>query len=96
MGKGALMGGKYASSHTAVIEAAKAPAEAAAGLTCVSKVILGMIKVIPRGPFSIKFTEESESCLLVKIRGTISIQEIRVYTTDLEQVKAVMRAAMNR
>jgi hypothetical protein len=89
-----LQGGKFTASHTTVIEAAREPALAAAGLDCVTKISLGLIKRVPNGDESIKFTEEGETCLLVKVRGRASLQEIRVYTTDKQRTKEAMYRAM--
>ncbi len=90
---GHLSGGKYTASHTTVIDAALLPAQAAARLGCVSKISLGLIKTLRNGPPAIKFTEECAGCLLVKVRGVSSLQEIRVYTTDKDAVEDAMRAA---
>ena len=90
---GHLSGGKYTASHTTVIAAALLPAQAAARLACVSKISLGLIKTLRNGPPAIKFTEECAGCLLVKVRGVSSIQEIRVYTSDKDAAEAAMRAA---
>lgn len=90
---GHLSGGKYTASHTTVIDAALLPAQAAARLECVSKISLGLIKTLRNGPPAIKFTEECAGCLLVKVRGVSSIQELRVYTSDKDAVEDVMRTA---
>jgi len=90
---GHLSGGKYTASHTTVIAAAEAPARAAARLDCVSKISLGLIQTLRNGPPAIKFLEEGSGCLLVKVRGGRSIQEVRVYTTDMAETQAAMEAA---
>jgi hypothetical protein len=90
---GHLTGGKFTASHTTVIEAAVAPARAAAGLDCVTKISLGLIQTLRNGPPTIKFLHEGPGCLLVKVRGTRSIQEVRVYTRDQENTQVVMEAA---
>jgi len=89
-----LAGGKYAPSHSSVTMTAARPVKAAANLDCVSKVILGMITPIGNGPTSVKFLDEGPGCLLAKIRGHRSIQEIRFYTSDKEAVKAKLTAAL--
>lgn len=89
-----LQGGKFTASHTTVIDAARAPAVAAEKLDCVTKVSLGLIKKLPVGVPAIKFTDESDTCLLAKIRGTASLQEVRVYTTDKQLTKEAMARAM--
>ena len=90
---GHLSGGKFTASHTTVIEAADAPARAAASLDCVSKVSLGLIKSLKNGPPALKFLDDGPGCLLAKVRGARSIQEVRVYTSDKERTQAAMRAA---
>ncbi len=90
---GHLSGGKYTAGHTTVIDAAAAPAQAAAELACVSKISLGLIKSLHTGPPVLKFLDSGPGCLLVKIRGVRSLQEVRVYTTDKDTVRAVMQAA---
>ncbi len=89
---GHLSGGKYTASHTTVIEAAEMPARAAAGLECVSKVSLGLIKTLRNGPPAIKFIDEGPGCLLVKVRGASALQEVRVYSKDKGAVIAAMSA----
>ena len=89
-----LQGGKFTTAHTTVIDAARAPAVAAERLDCVTKVSLGLIKSLPNGDTSIKFKDDGETCLLAKIRGTAYLQEVRVYTTDKQQVKEAMYRAM--
>ena len=93
--KSHLSGKKYTPGHTSVIEAARAPVQAAARLACVSKISLGFITSIGNGPISIKFLPEGTGCLLAKVRGSRSIQEIRVYTSDTEQTMAGMRSALS-
>ena len=88
-----LAGGKFTASHTSVIAAAFAPTRAAAGLSTVSKISLGIIKVVQNGLTSIKFIDE-ETCLLAKVRGRSAIQEIRIYCQDIEAVKCVMLQAL--
>ena len=90
---GHLSGGKYTASHTTVIAAAEAPARAAARLDSVRKISLGLIKTLRNGPPAIKFTEECSGCLLVRVRGASALQEIRVYTTDVEETQAAMASA---
>ncbi len=90
---GHLSGGKYTASHTTVIQAAVAPARAAAALDCVSKISLGLIKTMHNGPPVLKFIDECNGCLLVKVRGRRSLQEVRVYTTDKDAAQTAMEAA---
>jgi hypothetical protein len=90
---GHLSGGKFTASHTTVIDAAAGPAQAAAGLACVSKVSLGLIKSLHTGPPALKFLDAGPGCLLVKVRGVRSLQEIRVYADDKDAVRIAMRAS---
>lgn len=89
-----LQGGKFTASHTTVIDAAREPALAASRLDCVTKVSLGLIKKLPNGEPSLKFIEEGEGCLLVKVRGVAFLQEIRVYTSDKQATKEAMMRAL--
>ena len=88
-----LSGGKYTATHSSVIEAAYAPTRAAAALSCVSKISLGMITPLGNGRPAIKFLDEGPGCLLAKVRGPRSLQEIRIYTSDKDKVSEVMLAA---
>jgi hypothetical protein len=90
---GHLSGGKFTASHTTVTQAADAPARAVAQLECVSKIALGLIKTLHNGPPALKFLDEGPGCLLAKVRGVRTIQEVRVYTTDKDATKAAMQAA---
>ena len=89
-----LSGGKYTASHTSIIKAAINPTKAAAQLECVSKISLGLIQSLKNGPTSLKFIDEGPTCLLVKIRGSRSLQEIRIYTSNKEVVQATMNARL--
>lgn len=90
---GHLSGGKFTASHTTVTEAADAPARAAAQMECVSKVGLGLIKALRNGPPAIKFLDDGPGCVLAKVRGVRSIQEVRVYTSDKQATIEAMQAA---
>ncbi len=58
MPRQSFSGGKFTASHTSIIEAATRPVGAAAKLSCVSKISLGIIKPIKNGRQSLKFMEE--------------------------------------
>jgi hypothetical protein len=81
-------GGKFTSSHTSLIQVAEKTVFGLADLDCVNKISLGIIKPINNGAFSIKCMEEGPGCLLLKIRGPRSIQEVRIYTNDKDRVLA--------
>ncbi len=91
---GHLQGGKFTTAHTTVTEAARGVALAANRLDSVRKISLGLITSVPRGPLSIKFTHESPGCLLAKVRGYTSVQELRIYTADFDEAKEAMSAAI--
>ncbi len=76
-----LAGGKITSSHTTVIDEAERIIKTAQELPEITKISLGIIKQIGTGERKILFTE-TPSGFLVKIRGGVTIQEIRVYTKD--------------
>ncbi len=87
MSKGHKQGGKITGSHTTVIPAGEKVVDFLQKEKDVNKISIGFIKHgIRGGKHSIK-TMEMDSGLLLKIRGTASIQEIRVYTTQSENVK---------
>ena len=88
-----LQGGKFTTSHSTVISEAVGPAKAAAQLVCVKKVSLGLIQHIGKGKSGIRFSDEGPTCLLAKVRGVSYIQELRIYSSDLEQVRVAMQAA---
>jgi hypothetical protein len=92
---GHLQGGKFTTSHTSIISVAIAPTRAAEKLACVSKISLGIIKSIPTGQIGLKYMEMSPGCLMVKVRGTSSIQEIWIYTSNAAEVRDVMHKALN-
>ena len=84
-----LQGGKFTTSHTTVIDEAERPLKRVAALPSVSKISLGMIKVIKSGPISVKCMVHPGS-VLIKFRGRTVIQEIRVYTDRPEEVERVL------
>lgn len=87
---GHLSGGKFTASHTTVIDAASGLARAVSRLECVSKISLGMIQTLKNGPPHVKMTEISPGCLLIKVRGSRAIQELRVYASDLSAVSRMI------
>jgi hypothetical protein len=80
-------GGKIGGKHTTVIDAAKPIVDYLLKHLDVTIVTVGYIKMrIKTAPQRIKIKEDSGS-LLVKVRGTASIQELRVFSKNLERVK---------
>ena len=74
-------GGKFAGSHTTLIDAAEELVDAARSLPEVTKISLGEIKVIGKGMRNIKFIAIDSGWKCV-VRGNTSRQYIFIYTTD--------------
>ena len=82
-------GGKFADSHTTVIDAAVDLVDAAAKLPEVSKIGLGLISQAGRGRGARSFKASEElACLFIKVRGNSSVQDIRIYTKEKAAVLA--------
>ena len=96
MGKGKTPPGsrkKTTSSHTTAIEAVEKLLKTLNRLEVVDKISLGVIKPkLPAGHRRIKIMLQNEKVLLIKVRGTNSHQDVRVYTSDVEKVDAHVRA----
>jgi len=90
--------GKYTRSHTTIIEAAAPLVDFANSNASISKITLGIIKALPtsRGGVSkrIKCTKEP-ACLFVKIRGNRAIQEIRFFSSELDQFERELKKYAN-
>ena len=79
-------GGKMGGRHTTVIDASKPIIDYLLKHPFVTNVIAGRIKAgIGAAPQRIKLREES-GCLLITVRGGASVQEVRVFSTDMKQV----------
>jgi len=79
-------GGKLTSNHTTLIDAAAPLVDYLQGRDEVSKISLGLIKNIGKGQPGLKFHVVTGGWR-VTIRGNVSLQEIVVYTSDLESVR---------
>ncbi|EKE11688.1 MAG: hypothetical protein ACD_15C00037G0017 [uncultured bacterium] len=80
-------GGKIGGRHTTVIDAAKPVVDFLLKHPDVTSITVGYIKMrLKTAPQRIKVMEES-GCLLLKVRGTASIQELRVFSKNIEKVK---------
>lgn len=91
MSKGHRQGGKIKGRHTTIIPAAEKIVDTLSKNPTVKKISVGFIKHgIKSGKHAIKVSE-MESGLLLKIRGTASIQEIRVYTNEKENIKDTLK-----
>jgi hypothetical protein len=83
--QGKKMGGK----HTTVIDAALGVVDLALNMPEVSKVSVGHIKVgIRSGKHRIKVKEMIGGVILT-VRGSTSVQEIRIYGSDISKIKKV-------
>ncbi len=92
MSKGHKQGGKITGKHTTVIPSAEKIVDLLQKNVLVDKISVGFIKHgIRGGKHAIKIMS-MDSGLLLKIRGTASIQEIRAYTEYPEQIGTVLIA----
>lgn len=74
-------GGKLTRSHTTLIDAAEPLVDWLHERTEVTKISLGVIKVIGKGPPSLKLHPVTGGWKLV-VRGNVSLQEFVVYTSE--------------
>lgn len=87
MSKNHRSGKKMGKRHTTLIDAAVPVVDYLLKHSHVTKVLAGHITVrLKTAPHRLKIMEES-GCLLLKVRGTASIQEIRVFSQNLEGVR---------
>jgi hypothetical protein len=85
-------GGKIGGKHTTVIDASKPVVDFLTKHPEVTSVTVGYIKMrLKTAPQRMKIMEES-GCLFLKVRGTASIQELRVFSKNIEQVKSDLEA----
>ena len=62
----------------------------------VTKLSAGLIKMAGTGQLRVKVTDET-GCILLAVRGNISIQDVRVYTSSIQDTKlAIARLVRNR
>ncbi len=86
MSKGHRSGGKMSGKHTTIIDAAQSVVDFLLQHPRVTKVVAGHITMrLKVAPHRLKIIKES-GCLLLKVRGTASIQEIRVFSRHLDDV----------
>ncbi len=91
MSKGHRAGGKVSGKHTTVIPASEKIVDFLEKQIEIKKISVGFIKQgIKGGNHSIKITKTA-SGLLLKVRGTASIQDIWVYTDDVENVAKTIK-----
>lgn len=87
MSKNHVAGGKFTSSHTTVIPFAKEVLKAIERLPLVEKISLGVIhpKLKSTNDRRVKIQKDRSSVIL-KIRDTSSLQEVRIYSSSLQDV----------
>ncbi|MFA7209221.1 MAG: DUF2103 domain-containing protein [Parcubacteria group bacterium] len=84
-------GGKIGGRHTTVIDAARPIIDFLLKDPGVSNIAIGHIKMgIKAGPQRVKIKEET-GCLLIKIRGSASVQEIRVFAKELSEINKKLK-----
>lgn len=94
-GKNHRNGGKAGGRHTTLIDAATAVFDFISKLPAVSSVAAGKIKTnLPVAPHRVIIKEDS-GCLSVKVRGTKSIQELKVYSKNLTNIKDTLEKEYN-
>jgi len=90
MSKGHRQGGKIIGNHTTVIPVAEKLVDYLQKVTDADKISIGFIKHgIKSGKHAMKIME-LDSGLLLKVRGSTSIQEIRVYISRKETLKNLL------
>ncbi len=96
MPKNHRSGKKIGRNHTTVIDAAEKVVDFLVKLPDVSKVITGHItNGIKTAPASMKI-EQKTGCLMIKVRGTKSIQEISIFSKNLEEVQSQLEEAFQQ
>ena len=94
-GKNHRSGKKSAGKHTTLIDAAIDVYDYLVKIPAVSAVTIGQIKVnLPVTAHRI-IIKELSGCLSVKVRGTRSIQELKVYSQDIEMVRIILEQKLS-
>ena len=83
-------GKKIGGRHTTVIDAAKTIINFLNKNPYVSNIAIGYIKTGLKPALQRMKIKSENGCLLLKIRGTISIQEIRVFSRDLDMMQKIL------
>lgn len=79
--RGLLQGAKFNGRHSTVIDSAIPAVEAARDCAHVTKIALGVITPLHRGPEHLKFTPTTGG-LKMQVRGTNAVQVFWLYTTS--------------
>lgn len=89
-GKKHRNGDKVAGRHTTIIDAAEKVFDFIKKIPEVSSITAGKIKMnLPTAPHRVSYREES-GCLMIKVRGTKSIQELKVYSRSIARIKIIL------
>ena len=95
--KYARSGGKFTGNHTTLTQLACQVADIANKLSGVKKITPGFIQSgIGSGKCArrVKFTDESNACILLSIRENGTHQEVRVYVSDLQETRTALARAV--
>lgn len=93
MSKDSRSGGKYTGNHTTLIPAAVIACDIANALSQVIKISPGFISAGTGhgcGRKRVKFTDESKSCILLKVGDNTSHQEVRVYVNNIQVARTAL------
>lgn len=85
-------GGKFASSHTTVIDAAAVVVDIAKKQPEVTKVVLGIIEGVKSKKNRLKF-KPIQAGLEVKVYGNSGLQTLYIYTSDPGKVRGAIESA---
>lgn len=87
MSKYTRSGGKFTGNHTTLIPLACTACDLVAKVSYVTKITPGYINAgaKPASRTRVKITDQSDACILLKIRDNIAVQEVRVYVTNLQE-----------
>ena len=81
---------KSGGKHTTLIDASIEVYDYIVKIPGISSVTIGQIKVnLPVAPHRV-IIKELSGCLSIKVRGTRSIQELKVYSQDIGLIKVVL------
>ena len=90
MSKNHRAGGKIGGRHTTVIDASQPVIDYLQKHHLVTNIIVGRIKMgIGAAPQRIKLRLDT-GCLIITVRGSASVQEIRIFSSDVNRVKVDM------
>lgn len=84
-------GKKAGGRHTTLIDAAEKVYDFIEEIPAVSRICAGQIKMnLPNAPHRV-IVKEATGCICVKVRGTKSIQDFKVYSQDPKKVMEIIQ-----